>query len=125
MVSRIEAAIQRAVVDWFYKTYPDYNLQATLNENSRHSVEMGLMVGIADLLIFVRKDEILHVFFLELKTQSRNSILRPSQEKWHKNIYLPKLQANNTHYAVAKGLSEAKKEIAEWVKTVQASVLCA
>jgi hypothetical protein len=121
MVSRIESAIQRAVVDWFYKTYPDYNLQATLNENSRHSVEMGLMVGITDLLIFARKDAILHVFFLELKTQSRNSILRPSQEKWHKDIYLPKLQASNTHYAVAKGLSEAKKEIAEWVKTLNAS----
>ena len=121
MTSRIEASIQRAVVDWFYKTYPDYNLQATLNENSRHSVEMGLMVGITDLLIFARKDAILHVFFLELKTQSRNSILRPSQEKWHKDIYLPKLQASNTHYAVAKGLSEAKKEIAEWVKTLNAS----
>ena len=121
MTSRIEAAIQRAVVDWFYKTYPDYNLQATLNENSRHSVEMGLMVGITDLLIFVRKDGILHVFFLELKTQSRNSILRPSQKKWHKKIYLPELQAKNTHYAVAKGLSEAKKEIVEWVKTLNAS----
>lgn len=121
MVSRIEAAIQRAVVDWFYKTYPDYNLQATLNENSRYSVEMGLMVGITDLLIFVRKDEILHVFFLELKTQSRNSVLRPSQEKWHKDIYLPELQSKNTHYAVAKGLSEAKKEIVEWVKVLNAS----
>jgi hypothetical protein len=121
MTSRIEASIQRALVDWFYKTYADYNLQATLNENSRHSVEMGLMVGITDLLIFARKDAILHVFFLELKTQSRNSILRPSQEKWHKDIYLPKLQASNTHYAVAKGLSEAKKEIAEWVKTLNAS----
>lgn len=118
MTSRIEAAIQRAVVDWFYKTYPDLNLQATLNENSRHSVEMGLMVGITDLLIFARKDGILHVFFLELKTQSRNSVLRPSQEKWHKDIYLPKLQSSNTHYAVAKGLSEAKKEIVEWVKNL-------
>ena len=119
MTSRIEASIQRAVVDWFYKTYPDYNLQATLNENSRHSVEMGLMVGITDLLIFARKDAILHVFFLELKTQSRNSILRPSQEKWHKDIYLPKLQASNTHYAVSKGLSEAKKEITNWINSTR------
>jgi hypothetical protein len=47
--------------------------------------------------------------------------LRPSQEEWHKDIYLPQLQASNTHYAVAKGLSEAKKEIAEWVKTLNAS----
>jgi hypothetical protein len=125
MVSRVEASIQRALVDWFYKTYSDYALQATLNENSRHSIEMGIMVGITDLLIFARKNEILHVLFLELKTKCRNSILRPSQEEWHKKIYLPKLQANNTHYAVAKGLSEAKKEIVEWVKTVQSSVLCA
>ena len=99
MVSRVEASIQRALVDWFYKTYSDYALQATLNENSRHSIEMGIMVGITDLLIFARKDEILHVLFLELKTKHRNSILRPSQEEWHKKIYLPKLQSKNTKYA--------------------------
>lgn len=116
-MTRVESAIQRALVDWFCKTYKDYMLTATLNENSRHNIEMGVVVGITDLLIFARKDDILHVFFHELKTKSNASKLRPTQIEWHKKIYLPKLKASNTHYAVSKGLSEAKKEITEW--TVQ------
>ena len=118
-MTRVEAAIQRALVDWFCKTYKDYMLTATLNENSRHNIEMGVVVGITDLLIFARKDDILHVFFHELKTKNKNSRISPSQVDWHKKIYIPKLQASNTHYAVSKGLSEAKKEITEWTTSVR------
>jgi hypothetical protein len=118
-MTRVEAAIQRALVDWFCKTYKDYMLTATLNENSRHNVEMGVVVGITDLLIFARKNDILHVFFHELKTKNKNSKISPSQVDWHKNIYIPKLQASNTHYAVSKGLSEAKKAIIEWTTSVR------
>ncbi len=118
MTSRIEAAIQRAIVDWFLKTYKDYLLTATLNENSRHALEMGVSVGITDLVIFARKGDILHVFFHELKTKSKNSILRDTQIKWYNETYVLKLQASNTHYAVSKGLSEAKKAIVQWIAGV-------
>lgn len=117
MKKNVEAAIQRALVDWFNKTYKDYMLQATLNENSRHNIEMGVVVGITDLLIFARKDDILHVFFHELKTKHKMSKLSDSQVDWYKDHYLAKLKASNTHYAVSKGLSEAKSEITKW--TVQ------
>lgn len=117
-MTRVEAAIQRALVDWFNKTYKDYMLTATLNENSRHNIEMGVAVGITDLLIFARAGEVLHVFFHELKTKNKNSRVSPSQVDWHKKIYIPKLQASNTHYAVSKGLSEAKKEIVNWINSL-------
>lgn len=118
-MTRVEAAIQQALVDWFRKTYKDYMLTATLNENSRHNIEMGVVAGITDLLIFARKGDILHVFFHELKTKNKNSKPSLSQVDWYKNIYIPKLQAANTHYAVSKGLSEAKKAIIEWTTSVR------
>lgn len=118
-MTRIEAAIQRALVDWFKKTYKNYMLQATLNENSRHNLEMGINVGITDLFIFVRKNDVLHVFFHELKTKHKMSKLSDSQVEWYRNEYVPKLQASNTYYAVSKGLSEAKKEIADWIKKLE------
>lgn len=118
-MTRVEAAIQRALVDWFLKTYKDYLLTATLNENSRHALEMGVSVGITDLVIYLKKVDILYVFFHELKTKSNKSILRDSQIKWYNETYVPKLQAANTHYAVSKGLSEAKKEITDWITTVR------
>lgn len=119
MTSRIEAAIQREIVDWFGKAYPEFMLMGTLNENSRHSVEMGVIVGITDLLIFARKKDILHLFFHELKTKNKKSQLRDTQVKWYKETYLANLQASNTHYAFSKGLSEAKKEITNWIASVR------
>ena len=116
-MKKVESAIQRALVDWFGKTYKDYMLQATLNENSRHNIEMGVVVGITDLLIFARKDDILHVFFHELKTKHKMSKLSDSQVDWYKDFYIAKLKAKNTHYAISKGLSEAKQAIIDW--TVQ------
>jgi hypothetical protein len=118
MTSRIEDAIQRALVDYIKKQHKQMLAQATLNENSRHKVEMGLSVGITDLLIFLRKDNICHIFFHELKTKAKNSKLRDSQVNWYKNEYVPKLQASNTYYAVSKGLSEAKKEVDYFFSTV-------
>ena len=117
-MTRVEAAIQRALVDWFLKTYKDYLLTATLNENSRHNLEMGVSVGITDFIIFARNDNILHVFFHELKTKAKNSKRSPSQVKWYNETYVPKLQASNTHYAFSKGFSEAKQQIVEWINKV-------
>lgn len=118
-MTRVEAAIQRALVDWFYKTYKQYMLVATLNENSRYSIGMGVVVGITDLLIFARKDGITHIFFHELKTKDKNSRVIPSQTKWYRETYEPFIKAKNTHYAVSKGLSEAKKSIIDWINAVQ------
>jgi len=110
-MKRVESAIQRATVDYVKKTYKQMVLQATLNENSRHNIEMGLSVGITDLIIFLRHKDVLHVFFHELKTKEKNSKRNESQVKWYNETYVPKLQASNTHYAFSNGFSEAKKAI--------------
>jgi hypothetical protein len=109
-MKKVEAAIQRALVEWIGKTYPYVMVQATLNENSRHAIDMGCCVGIPDLLLFWRKGDTMHVLFLELKTKHKKSKVRDTQVEWYKNNY-KKLEGVNTHYAVAKGFSEAKKEI--------------
>ena len=117
MTSRIEDAIQRALVDYIKKQHKQMVVQATLNENSRHKIEMGVSVGITDLIIFLRKDNICHIFFHELKTKQKTSRLRDSQVDWYKNEYVPKLQASNTMYGVSKGLSEAKKNVDSFFST--------
>lgn len=118
MTSRIEEAIQRALVDYIKKQHKQMVVQATLNENSRYKVDMGLSVGITDLLIFLRHKDITYIFFHELKTKSKNSKLRDTQVDWYKNEYVPKLQASNTHYAVSKGFAEAKKAVDGFFSTV-------
>lgn len=111
MSRKVEAAIQRALVDWIAKTYPHLVVQATLNENSHKCVDMGICVGITDLIIFSKGN----ILFLELKTKDRNSFLSPSQIDWYRDVYLVKLKSPNTHYAVAKGLAEAKEEVIKFV----------
>jgi hypothetical protein len=110
MTKKVEASIQRALVEWISRNYPHVMVQATLNENSRHAIDMGCCVGIPDLLLFWRKNDIMHVIFLELKTKQKNSKMRDTQVEWYRNEY-KKLEGANTHYAVARGFSEAKKEV--------------
>lgn len=110
---RVEAAIQRELVRWIRKEYPHLMVQATLNELARKHVDMGIDVGITDLLIFDRRDAVLHVFFLELKTLKGK--LQNSQKEWL-DKYLHKYESSNTQYAVAYGLNEAKALINIWIK---------
>lgn len=123
MTSRIEASIQRALVDWIIKKYPQMVTQATLNENSRHNIDMGISVGITDLVIYLKKDDICHIFFHELKTRQKKSQRSPAQVEWYNKIYVKKLQASNTYYAVSKGFTEAKKAVDDFFSTVYSTDL--
>lgn len=112
-MKRIEDAIQIAIVDWIKKTYPVLRVHATLNENSYTKTAMGSDIGIPDILIFHRRDRILHMLFLELKTTKGK--LQPSQIEWAE-CYEQTLASKNTRYAVAKGFEAAKNVIADWMK---------
>lgn len=113
MVKRIEASIQRALVDWIKNNHSEIMMQATLNENSRHAMDMGCTAGIPDLLLFRRAEDVLHVMFLELKT-TQGKLSKP-QTEWVRDDYDVRLKSSNTHYAVAYGFSDAKKEVMRWV----------
>lgn len=106
---KVEAAIQRALVAWIRENYPSVEILATLNENSRHQIDMGCDVGITDLLIFKPVQNVKHIFYLELKTQTGK--LHASQKKWAAR-YTP---YENTHYGVAYGFADAREQIKEWM----------
>lgn len=113
-MKRTEASIQRNLVKWIKETYPNVKVIAAQNENSRHATEQGTDVGLPDLILMWRVDDILEVFFLELKTKKGR--LQPSQKEWAAD-YAKRFISENTHYDVAYGFSEAKKKIAEVIST--------
>jgi len=120
---RVEASIQVATVAWTKRVYPAIVTQATMNENSKEFVAMGLSVGITDLFHFLRgPDGLLHILFHELKTLDRKSHLSPAQTDWYNKSYTPHLAAPNTHYAVSHGFEAAKKTITEFYQRVTTEV---
>jgi len=113
-IKRAEAAIQRAVVSWVPATWPERRVKvvANLNENSRHQMDMGVDVGRVDLELEERRDGVLHILYLELKT--RDGALHGSQIAWATE-YHEHYAASNTHYDVAYGFTDAKEKITKWM----------
>lgn len=110
---RIEASIQRAVVAYTRDKHPDVMIQATLNENSRHAMDMGCSPGITDLILFIVRHKTLYVLFLELK--KKKGKLSSSQITWADNRPL----ADNCSYAVGYGYHEAISIIDGWVGNIR------
>lgn len=108
-----ELAIQKELVRWLKREHPDLDCASNNNEDARHQVDKGVDVGSTDLIFYKKHKNILFIFFLELKTSKGQ--LSANQKKW-KIKYDNKLCANNTDYAVAYGLLDAKTKIEEWIK---------
>lgn len=107
-MKRVEDSIQRNLVAWIKKEYPHVKVIGTLNEDSRTKVAMGVDVGLPDLMIMWSDDDVLQVYFLELKT--KDGRLKKSQKDWAKD-YHERFASSNTHYGVAYGFREAIKQI--------------
>lgn len=104
-MKKVEATIQRALVQWIKLQYPFVKVIAAQNENSRYHIEQGMDKGLPDLMLMWRVDGVLQVLFLELKT--KNGRLQQSQKDWATN-YTEHYAASNTQYAVAYGFVEAQ-----------------
>lgn len=109
---RIEATIQKEAVRKIREKYPFLLIHATLNELARNHVDMGIDVGIPDLLLMGRNDNLLHVFFLEIKTKTGK--MRDTQIEWA-DKYAMTLCATNTCYGVAYGYLELLELVDKWV----------
>ena len=107
MKRNIEKAIQRAVVDFVRKSYPQIIIHATSNEHS-YDKHNDYCVGIPDLLLFSPCGKVL---FLELKTLTGK--LNKNQIAWNK-FFDKNFTASNYKRAVAYGFIQAQEIIADW-----------
>lgn len=113
---KIEAAIQSSLIHWIHARYPEVMVTATQNENSYREREQIGSIGITDLILFKRINELsgektLHTLFLELKKTKGK--LQPSQIDWNK-VYDLQFISSNSRRAVAYGYIHAKEIISEW-----------
>jgi len=92
-------------------------IAASQNENSRHAVDMGMDVGEPDLRLYARVNNILYMFYLELK--KLKGTMRDSQIDWAKD-YNENYKSDNTHYNVAYGFNDAKEKITKWIDAMNA-----
>lgn len=111
MVRKIEAAIQAALIYWVKETYPQIMITTTANERSYREINQIGSIGITDLLLFDRRNEIVHCLCLELK-KIKGKLL-PSQIIWNQSFDKDWKCINFTR-AVAHGFNEAKEIISGW-----------
>src|SRR5690348_6725880 len=112
MNMKVEAAIQRALVQWMRLEMTQFPIKiaSNNNEHARNYINMGVDVGSPDLLITWRKNDIAHMFYLELKTKKGK--LSKSQVEWNED-FDKNFACNNCQRAVAYGFSDAKKIVSE------------
>ena len=98
------------------KKYPfDLKVATSQNENSRHAVDLGMDVGEPDVRCITIKDDVAHIFYLELK--KKKGALIPSQIEWNKD-FDENFKCSNWNRDVAYGLMEAKEKILNWLLTI-------
>lgn len=98
-------------------SYPfEVKLAASQNENSRHAVDLGMDVGEPDLRLYCRPDDILHMFYLELK--KKKGKISESQIEWNGD-FDANYAAINARRDVAYGFLEAREKIINWLSEIK------
>lgn len=95
----------------------ELGISAAQNENSRHSVDMGMDVGQPDLQLYATIHDLQYTFWLELKR--KDGALRESQTKWNER-FDAHFKARNNCRDVAYGFDEAKAKCIAWLNTMVA-----
>jgi len=120
MAKKVEATIQKELVKWLRKNYPDVVICYNRLENKKNMVEiiddkrMGAVIkGTPDLTLMLDEKNITYIFYLELKTLKGK--LQQSQKEWWDN-FKPTL---NKKGEIAYGLQEAQKKIKQWLDFVK------
>jgi len=115
--ANIEAAISNAVLDWVNTNYPEVIITTTQNESNFGNRKQVGSLGITDLILFTRKDTVLCVLFLELKTaglgKTKRGKLGKNQIEWNSKFDTD-FTASNATRGVAYGYEEAITKIREW-----------
>lgn len=115
----MEQAIQRELVRFLRGMKLSFKLgiSAAQNENSRHSVDMGMDVGQPDLQLYATIGDLQYTFWLELKR--KDGSLRDSQIAWNEK-FDTHFKAKNNQRDVAYGFNDAKEKCLEWLDMIGA-----
>lgn len=106
----IERAIQKAIIFWVKKEFPDIIITGTDNENNYKDTASIGCIGISDLLLFDPRGKVL---FLELK--KKKGKLLASQIEFNNFFDINFSSCSIYTRAVAYGFDEAKEIILAWV----------
>lgn len=100
---KTEHEIQKSVVRWFKKNYPNYIIFSTNNEatfKNQYFLESGVLSGVSDLVVILPNK----VLFVELKTE------RGKQSKSQKEFEV-KIKSLNYNYYIIRNLENFKELI--------------
>ncbi len=100
----------------------ELKIATSQNENSRHAVDLGMDVGETDIRLSARRNYILYMLFLELKTKGKRlkngqlakGALKESQIEWNEN-FDANFKSKNACRDIACGFLEAKQKILQWL----------
>lgn len=113
-MKKVERAIQNALLHWLKTDHPEVMATATDNENNYKDTSAIGCKGITDLLLFRKRNNLLDIFFLELKTKQKGSRLNDNQIAWNID-FDENYAAENAHRDVAIGFADAKEKILNWL----------
>lgn len=100
---KTEHNIQKSIIRWFRKEYPEYIIFSTNNEacyNNSYFLESGVLQGVSDLVVILPNK----VLFVELKTE------RGKQSKSQKEFEV-KIKSLNYNYYIIRNLENFKELI--------------
>lgn len=100
---KTEHEIQKSVVRWFKKEFPEYIIFSTNNEatyNNSYFLESGVLQGVSDLVVILPNK----VLFIELKTE------RGKQSKSQKE-FEAKITSLGYEYLIIRSLEDFKELI--------------
>lgn len=114
----IEDAIQKQLVLWLQKEYPQIEFYFNKNEGLKNIIEavndkkMGLKAGYPDLVLFTPKKGVTYILHLELK--KKKGKLNDAQRDWHSKF----ISTANRKAAIAYGYTEAQTAILNWLRDI-------
>lgn len=100
---KTEHIIQKSIVRWFRKEYPEYIIFSTNNEacyRNSYFLESGVLQGVSDLVVILPNK----VLFVELKTE------RGKQSKSQKEFEV-KINSIGYEYYIIRSLEDFKELI--------------
>jgi len=124
-MSQFERAIQKAIISWVKKDFPEIIITGTDNENNYKDTGSIGCLGITDLILFHTSGA---AYFLELKCAGGGAVkrgkLKQSQIDFNAMFDANFIQSGRFTRSVAYGYLEAKLQIESWLSSIPPAPPC-